>query len=116
MSKSTGELHQQAIPKQAQVLNIVDERDDTIERQVQRVPAIDQAIPDSAISQVKLVAQDVPTSLPSAEETPHVQVETEVAKEARLDKQWKQLKLDMADLPSIYSRLTKIKLTGMHPL
>lgn len=120
MSKNNSELHQRAIPKQAQVLNIVDDRDDSIERRVQRIPAIDQVDPDSVkppeTSNVKLVAEDVQTSPPSPEETPHVQVETDEAKEARLDKQWKQLKLDVADLPSIYSRLTKIKLTGMHSL
>lgn len=120
MSKNNGELHQRAIPKQAQVLNVVDDRDDSIERQVQRIPAVDQAGPDSAkppkISDMKLVAEDVQSSSPSAEETPHVQVETDEAKEARLDKQWKQLKLDRADLPGIYSRLSKIKLTGMQAL
>lgn len=109
VSKNNSELHQRAIPKQAQVLKIVDDRDDSIERQVQRIPAIEQA----ELSDVKLVAEDVQTSPPSAEETPHVQVETDETKEARLDKQWKQLKVDVADLPSIYSRLTKIKLTGM---
>lgn len=117
MSKNKSELRQRAIPKQAQVQNIVDDRDDSIERQVQRIPAIDPAGPGSVnptqISDLKLVAEDVQTSPPSAEETPHIQVETDEAKEARLDKQWKLLKLDVADLPSIYSRLTKIKLTGM---
>uniref|UniRef100_H3DAC4 Protoheme IX farnesyltransferase, mitochondrial n=1 Tax=Tetraodon nigroviridis TaxID=99883 RepID=H3DAC4_TETNG len=97
VSKNNGELHQRAIPKQAQVLNVVDDRDDSIERQVQRIPAV----------------EDVQSSSPSAEETPHVQVETDEAKEARLDKQWKQLKLDRADLPGIYSRLSKIKLTAL---
>lgn len=120
VSKNNSELHQRAIPKQAQVLKIVDDRDDSIERQVQRIPAIEQAGPDSVkppeLSDVKLVAEDVQTSPPSAEETPHVQVETDETKEARLDKQWKKLKVDVADLPSIYSRLTKIKLTGMRSL
>lgn len=117
MSKNNSELHQRAVPKQAQIQNIVDERDDSIERQVQRVPAIERAGPDSVnpteLSDLKLVAEDVQTGPPSAEETPHVQVETDEAKEARLDKQWKLLKVDVADLPSVYSRLTKIKLTGM---
>lgn len=118
MSKNNSELHQRAIPKRAQVLNTVDDRDDSIERQVQRIPPIDQAGPDSVkspeISDVKLDAEDVQAGPLSPEETPHVQVETDEAKDARLDKQWKQLKVDVADLPSIYSRLSKIKLTGMH--
>lgn len=126
VSKNSSELHQRAIPKQAQVLNIVDERDDSIERQVQRVPAFD---PESAtpeppeLPNVKLVSQDVAVensrlsgTIATPVETPHVQVETDEAKEARLDRQWKQLKLDVADLPGIYSRLSKIKLTGMHSL
>lgn len=123
MSKNSSELHQRAVPKQAQVLNIVDERDDSIERQVQRVPALDPVGPESATPEppnVKLVSQDVAVensrlsgSIASPVETPHVQVETDEAKEARLDRQWKQLKLDVADLPGIYSRLSKIKLTGM---
>lgn len=126
MSKNSSELHQRAIPKQAQVLNIVDERDDSIEKQVQRVPAFDPVSPESAapeppeLPDVKLVSQDVAVensrlsgTMATPEETPHVQVETDEAKDARLDRQWKQLKLDVADLPSIYSRLSKIKLTGM---
>lgn len=129
MSKNSSELHQRAIPKQAQVLNIVDERDDSIERQVQRVAAFDPVSPESAtpeppeLSNVKLVSQDeavensrLSGTIATPAETPHVQVETDEAKEARLDRQWKQLKLDVADLPGIYSRLSKIKLTGMHSL
>ena len=120
MSKKNSELHQRAIPKQAQVLNIVDERDDSIERQVQRIPAVQKVGPDTVkapeISDSKPVAEDDQTSPLFAEETSHVQVETDEAKEALLDKQWKQFKLDMADLPSVYSRLSKIKLTGMHSL
>lgn len=125
MSKNSSELHQRAVPKQTQVLNIVDERDDSIERQVQRVPALDPVGPESATPEppeppnVKLVSRDVAVEnsrLSGSVETPHVQVETDEAKEARLDRQWKQLKLDVADLPGIYSRLSKIKLTGMRSL
>uniref|UniRef100_A0A3B3WVD9 Protoheme IX farnesyltransferase, mitochondrial n=1 Tax=Poecilia mexicana TaxID=48701 RepID=A0A3B3WVD9_9TELE len=39
------------------------------------------------------------------------QVETEEAKQARLDRQWKPLKVDAGDLPDVYARLAKIKLT-----
>ncbi|XP_011601440.2 protoheme IX farnesyltransferase, mitochondrial [Takifugu rubripes] len=127
VSKSSSELHQRAIPKQAQVLNIVDERDDSTERQVQRVPAFDPVSPESATPEppeppnVKLASQDVAVENSRLSgtigtphvETPHVQVETDEAKEARLDRQWKQLKLDVADLPGIYSRLSKIKLTAL---
>ncbi|CAI5658358.1 unnamed protein product [Oreochromis niloticus] len=47
------------------------------------------------------------------DEPPHVQVETEEERQARLDRQWKQLKVDRADLPDIYARLSKIKLTAL---
>lgn len=122
MSKSSSELHQRAIPKHSRVPNLVDERDDGIERQVQRVPAFDPVAPESAapdLPSVKPLSQDVaagtsrlPGRTASPAETPHVQVETEEAKQARLDRQWKQLKVDVAELPGVYSRLSKIKLTG----
>uniref|UniRef100_A0A3Q0RNR0 Protoheme IX farnesyltransferase, mitochondrial n=1 Tax=Amphilophus citrinellus TaxID=61819 RepID=A0A3Q0RNR0_AMPCI len=46
--QNTGELHQRAIPKQAPALIIVDERDDSIERQVERIPTINPAATDAA--------------------------------------------------------------------
>lgn len=129
VSKNSSELHQRAIPKQAQVLNVVDERDESIERQVPRVQAFDPVSPESAtpeppeLPDAKLVSQDVAAessrlsgTIERTVENPHVQVETDEAKEARLDRQWKQLKLDVADLPGIYSRLSKIKLTGRRSL
>lgn len=48
-----------------------------------------------------------------SEETPHIQEETELAKEARLERQWKQLKVELSDLPDVYARLAKIKLTAL---
>lgn len=132
VAKNNGELHQRAIPKRAPVLTIVDERDDTVERQVQRIPTIDPVVtetvpqPDDVTikaqpetSTLNLPAKDIAVHNDTvcstgviADETPHVHVETDEAREARLDKQWKQLKLDVADLPDIYARLAKIKLTG----
>ncbi|XP_053197200.1 protoheme IX farnesyltransferase, mitochondrial [Scomber japonicus] len=131
VAKSNSELHQRAIPKQAPVLTIVDERDDSVERQVQRVPTIDPVHADPQpedvtskaqpeISTLKAATEDAAltkTSMSSTvgtvDETPHVHVETEKAREARLDRQWKQLKLNVADLPDIYARLAKIKLTAL---
>lgn len=132
VAKNNSELHQRAIPKRAPVLTIVDERDDSVERQVQRIPTIDPVVtetvpqPDDVTikaqpetSTLNLPAKDVAVHNDAvcstgviADETPHIHVETEEAREARLDTQWKQLKLDMADLPDIYARLSKIKLTG----
>lgn len=133
VAKNNSELHQRAVPKRAPVLTIIDERDDSVERQVQRIPTLgpdpqtDPASqPDDVASEaqpeastVKHTSQDVasqkdPVSTTGLvpDETPHVHVETDEAREARLDRQWKQLKVDVVDLPDVYARLAKIKLTG----
>uniref|UniRef100_A0A8C7FJ67 Uncharacterized protein n=1 Tax=Oncorhynchus kisutch TaxID=8019 RepID=A0A8C7FJ67_ONCKI len=50
-------------------------------------------------------------------EVPHVQVESdEEAREARLERQWKELKVDLAELPDVYAKLSKIKLTVFYPI
>ncbi|XP_029383386.1 protoheme IX farnesyltransferase, mitochondrial [Echeneis naucrates] len=133
VAKNSSELHQRAIPKQAHVLTIVDEREDGVERQVQRIPNIDPAATDtvplsdnvtskmaSEVAALKVAAENVTAPNDSAasrvvisHETPHVQVESQEAREARLDRQWKQLKVDVSDLPDIYARLAKIKLTAL---
>ncbi|XP_014035312.1 protoheme IX farnesyltransferase, mitochondrial [Salmo salar] len=46
-------------------------------------------------------------------EVPHVQVESDEAREARLERQWKELKVDLAELPDVYAKLSKIKLTAL---
>ncbi|KAM9336869.1 protoheme IX farnesyltransferase, mitochondrial [Symphorus nematophorus] len=133
VTKKNSELHQRAIPKQAPVLTIVDERDDSVERQVQRISAIDPVVTDtvsqpedvtskaereratlnSATEEAAVQSNSVSSTALTSDETPHVQVETDEAREARLDKQWKQMKVDVADLPDIYARLAKIKLTAL---
>ncbi|XP_041818679.1 protoheme IX farnesyltransferase, mitochondrial [Chelmon rostratus] len=133
VSKNNSELHQRAIPKQAPVLTIVDERDDSVERQVQRIPTIEPVVTDTVAQPEEVTSKPQPeisTLKPSTEgaavqndsvsrtvltsnETPHVHEESEEAREARLDKQWKQLKVDVADLPDIYAKLSKIKLTAL---
>ncbi|XP_059181259.1 protoheme IX farnesyltransferase, mitochondrial [Centropristis striata] len=134
VTKNNSELHQRAIPKQAPALTIVDDRDDSIERQVQRISTIDPVVTDT-VSQPEdvvtskaqpeitilkpntedaTVQQDsVSSTVGTSDETPHVHVETDEAREARLDRQWKQLKVDVADLPDVYARLAKIKLTAL---
>ena len=125
VSKNNSELQQRAIPKQALVLTIVDERDDSVERQVQRISAIDPLVTQTVSEDVTSNTQpEISTSKPMTEdaavqsdsvsstETPHVNVETDLVREARLEKQWKQLKVDMEELPDVYARLAKIKLTG----
>lgn len=134
MAKNNSELHQRAVPKRTPVVTAVDEGDDGVERRVQRIPTIEPpTIPPPARAAVKapptaptfdLATKDVaaagksdPASGAAAaagksDETPHIHEETDEAREARLDKQWKQLKVDVGDLPDIYARLSKFKLTG----
>ncbi|XP_023263522.1 protoheme IX farnesyltransferase, mitochondrial [Seriola lalandi dorsalis] len=133
VAKNSSELHQRAVPKQDPVLTIVDEREDSVERQVQRIPTIDPVATEAVlqsedvtsktqpeVSTLNSTAEDVAVQKDAvcktgavSGETPHIQVETEEAREARLDRQWKQLKVHMADLPDIYARLAKIKLTAL---
>lgn len=134
VTKINSELHQRAVPKRVPVLTIVEDGDDSIVRQVQRVPAIglvvadlppqpeddtSEAVTQPAASPVKptpgktaLQTKPAPRAVEDGKETPHVHVESEEAREARLDRQWKELKVDLAELPEVYARLAKIKLTG----
>ncbi|CAN9508746.1 unnamed protein product [Ophioblennius macclurei] len=123
VGKNNSELHQRAVPKQAPLLTIVDERDDSLERQVERIPTLNPALADedvggkvlSEASDPKPSAAEAAASrgVATAEETPHIQVETDEAKEARLDRQWKQVKVDRAELLDVYAKLAKIKLTAL---
>lgn len=127
VTKNNSELHQRAIPKQAPVLTIVDEREDNVERQVQRISTIDPVVAEDVSEDIASKAEPEistlkPTKKDSAihndtvitpRETPHVNVETDEAREARLDKQWKQLKVDVGGLPDVYAKLAKIKLTAL---
>lgn len=65
-------------------------------------------LPPSSSSSAGRMAGRMETSA----ETPHVQVETDEAREARLDRQWRELKVDVGDLPGVYARLAKSRLTG----
>lgn len=105
--------------KQATVLTIVDERDDSVERIPTTDPAVAKTEAQPEISTLKLTTEDlavqkdsVSSAAVTSNEAPHVQVETDEERQARLDRQWKQLKVDVTDLPDIYARLAKIKLTG----
>ncbi|XP_028332941.1 protoheme IX farnesyltransferase, mitochondrial [Gouania willdenowi] len=117
VAKNNSELHQRAVPKHTSVVTIVDESDDTVERQVERIPTLNpEPEPHGLISPAQNEASSSETPVEgatNARETPHVQVETPEAREARLDRQWKQLKVDVTDLPDVYARLAKIKLTAL---
>ncbi|MEQ2302476.1 hypothetical protein AMECASPLE_007164, partial [Ameca splendens] len=131
VTKNTSELLQRAIPKHD--LTGVDEKDASVKRQVERIPTIDpelaEVVPLSEDvihkaqlknSTIRPASQNVAAPQGSVshrastrDEPPHVHVETEEARQARLDRQWKPLKVDVADLPDVYARLAKIKLTAL---
>ncbi|XP_026206959.1 protoheme IX farnesyltransferase, mitochondrial [Anabas testudineus] len=124
VTKNNSELHQRATLKQAPVLSIDDERDDSVERHVERIPTTDPAVTKAdaqpEISTFKLTTEDVAVQKDSisntavtSNETAHVQVETDEERQTRLDRQWKQHKVNVSDLPDIYARLAKIKLTAL---
>lgn len=82
-------------------------------------PAVTQTEAQPEVSSLKPTTEDVAvekdgvsSAAVTSNETPHVQVETAEERQTRLDRQWKQLKADVTDLPDIYARLAKIKLTG----
>lgn len=130
MAKNSNELHQRAAVKRAPVLSATaGEANDGVEQRLQRIPTVQpETIPPPELAATppdaanfkpatgdKLVGKDDTTSGAVArrsDETPHFHKETDEAREARLDKQWKQLKVDVGDLPDVYARLSKFKLTG----
>lgn len=73
---------------------MLDDRDDSVVRQVQQIPAL---------------KPEPGTVAPPCDPT-----EPEAARAARLEaRQWKELKVEYSDLPGIYARLSKLKLTGI---
>ncbi|XP_077358884.1 protoheme IX farnesyltransferase, mitochondrial isoform X2 [Festucalex cinctus] len=110
VSKNLGELQQRAVPKQAAAIADMDENDGD-ERQVQRIPTIKPTA--EKLSSTTEVARETSRTVTMPDETPHMMVETDEVREARLDRQWKQLKVETADLPDIYARLAKFKLTSL---
>lgn len=96
--KSSGGLCQRARPKQEPVASALDDRDDSVVRQVQKIPALK---PEPGIVEPPC-------------DSKNIQVEPEATKAARLEaRQWKELRVEYNDLPGIYARLSKIKLTGI---
>lgn len=130
MAKNSNELHQRAAAKRAPVLSTtVHEANDGVEQRLLRIPTVQpEKIPPPGLAATppnaanfkpstgdEMTAKDDPASgavSGKSNETPHVHEETDKAREARLDKQWKQLKVDVGDLPDVYARLSKFKLTG----
>ncbi|XP_007248804.3 protoheme IX farnesyltransferase, mitochondrial [Astyanax mexicanus] len=97
VTKNIGALSQRAKPRQEPVTAVLDDQDDSV-IQIQQFPAIK---PESGVV--------VPGS-----ETPNLQDEPEACRQARLEaRQWKELRVEYSELPGIYSRLSKIKLTAL---
>ncbi|KAK7919247.1 hypothetical protein WMY93_010531 [Mugilogobius chulae] len=125
VTKNRSGLHQRAFPKQQPVVTVLEEAEDAVERQVQRIPTIgpeQEELSGEAkpkVSNVDPSTKDVAApeakanEMGTSEEAPHIQEETELAKVARLDRQWKELKVETSDLPDVYARLAKIKLTAL---
>lgn len=124
VTKNRSGLHQRAAPKQLPVVTVLEEAEDTVERQMQRIRTIGPEHEDVSCEQkpnVKTldsstkdaVVPEVSRKVGTLDETPHIQEETDLAKEARLERQWKQLKVELSDLPDVYARLAKIKLTAL---
>ncbi|KAL6094592.1 cox10 [Pungitius sinensis] len=126
VTKNNSELHQRAAQKPSPCPTAAEEGEDAVERRVQRIPTLDPVLTDnvsplgnsagkappgtSTLQPDAAVRED---SVVTPKETPHVHVESDEAREARLDRQWKQLKVDGAQLPDVYAKLAKIKLTAL---
>ncbi|KAG7324843.1 hypothetical protein KOW79_011159 [Hemibagrus wyckioides] len=87
--KASGVLSQRARPKQEPL----EEREDAVLRQIPEIPDI-KPVPHVAV--------------PSTDDEP------EAVRQARIEaRQWKELSVNYSELPGIYARLSKIKLTAL---
>ncbi|XP_063076860.1 protoheme IX farnesyltransferase, mitochondrial [Engraulis encrasicolus] len=101
-----GALSQRMRPKQDQpVSSMLEEHDDVTVTQVQRIPA-------NHLAQAHLpVSLPGPVAVPAQ---PDLSAEPEADRQARLEaRQWREIKADIAELPDVYARLAKIKLTAL---
>lgn len=86
--KVSGVLCQRARPKQD-----LEEKDDVVLVQIQEIPDL-KPVPDAVVQ--------------STDDEP------EAVRQARIEaRQWKELHTNYSDLPGIYARLSKIRLTGI---
>lgn len=93
--KASSVFSQRARPKQEQAISPLEERVDAVLGQVQEIQEAD----------VKPVPR---VEVPSTENEP------EAVRQARLEaRQWKELSVNYSELPGIYARLSKIKLTAL---
>ncbi|XP_076155199.1 protoheme IX farnesyltransferase, mitochondrial-like [Alosa pseudoharengus] len=104
--RHSGALGQRPRHKQEPVSAMLEDRDDLVMQQIQQIPTI---------KPVAGVTVPVPVPGAAAAETPvDLSNEPEADRQARIEaRQWKELKVDYSELPDIYARLSKIKLTAL---
>ncbi|XP_027016247.1 protoheme IX farnesyltransferase, mitochondrial [Tachysurus fulvidraco] len=91
--KASSDLSQRARPKQEPLNSTLEESADVVLRQIQEIPDI-KPVPHVAV--------------PSADDEP------EAVRKARIEaRQWKEISVNYSELPGIYARLSKIKLTAL---
>ncbi|XP_076855475.1 protoheme IX farnesyltransferase, mitochondrial [Brachyhypopomus gauderio] len=96
--KNSGGLSQRARPQQEPEASLLDDQDDPSLRQVQRVSAV----------------TPVPSSVGDGSGSGALADEPEADRQARLEaRQWKELKVTYSELPGLYARLSKVKLTAL---
>ncbi|XP_041938635.1 protoheme IX farnesyltransferase, mitochondrial [Alosa sapidissima] len=102
--RHSGALGQRPRHKQEPVSAMLEDRDDLVMQQIQQIPTIK---PVAGVT--------VPVPGGAAAETPvDLSNEPEADRQARMEaRQWKELKVDYSELPDIYARLSKIKLTAL---
>ncbi|XP_062381529.1 protoheme IX farnesyltransferase, mitochondrial [Sardina pilchardus] len=99
--RHSGALGQRPRHKQEPVSAMLEDRGDLLMQQMQQVPTIQ---PVAGVA-VPAPAPGTPVDLSN---------EPEADREARLEaRQWKELKVEYSQLPDIYARLSKIKLTAL---
>lgn len=82
---------------------MLEDRDDVMMQRIQQIPAI------KSVAGVTVPVSGARTAADLSEEP-------EAERQARMEaRQWKELKVDYSELPDIYARLSKIKLTGQAP-
>eukprot|EP00062_Callorhinchus_milii_P004436 gi/632942824/ref/XP_007886636.1/ PREDICTED: protoheme IX farnesyltransferase, mitochondrial isoform X1 [Callorhinchus milii] len=105
VTKVDQRLHQRAKPKPEPVAaTTFPENGDTVLHSVQQIPTV-TSHPSSL--------QESDGSTTQRDETAEVAEDKAEAHHAREARQWKAMKVQLSDLPGIYARLSKIKLTAL---
>lgn len=90
--KASDVLLQRVQPKQETGISALDEKDDAVLRRIQEIPDV------PAVSSVAVRSTEA---------------EPEAVRQARIEaRRWREQSLNYFELPGIYARLSKIKLTG----